>query len=179
MTFIPEPVFQWRELAEMARPFGFEPPLVLALIWQESSGNKWAFNPEPQYRFLWDMKKKMPFRKLTPQENIAEIPPADFSSPDPLLVPKDAEWWAQQSSWGLIQVMGAVAREQGFNGPFLTELLEPERNLQSGLQHLRKQFNAAGTVRDALRRYNGGPANPDYRYADGVLTKYDEVLKKL
>lgn len=175
---IPEAVLQWRELAGMASAFGMQPALPLALIWRESGGDRWAWNPEPAYRYLWDVKYNRKFRKLTPLESAAESPPADFCSIHPS-VPADAEWWGQQSSFGLIQPMGAVARERGFKGLFLTELLVPETNLQIGLTHLRAYFVATGNVREALRCYNGGPANTDYGYADDVLKKYAEIAKGL
>lgn len=176
---IPGAVMQWRGLAGMGRAFAFEPSLVLALIWRESTGNKWAYNPEPPYRYLWDVRQNKRFRKLTAVEEASEVPPADFYSLNLDIVPRDAEWWGQQESWGLIQVMGAVARERNFKGMFLTELCDPETCLQIGLLHLKRQFDSTGNTRDALRRYNGGPNNPDYRYADDVLKKYAEIESEI
>jgi hypothetical protein len=173
MESIPETVLKWRDLAAMAKAFRFQPALVLAVIWTESGGDQCAWNPEPAYRYLWNVRTNAPFRALTPGESASESPPSDF----PFLAgDRDQEWWAQQASWGLMQPMGAVARECGFKGPYLTRLVQdPELNLQIGCTHLRKQLDAAGNVRDALRRYNGGPGNMDYSYADDVIRKIAEV----
>lgn len=107
--------------------------LVTALIAVESGGDPWAWNPEPHYRWLWDVKKNMPFRAVTPREIASEKPPADFPS---LGGDRDQEWWGQQASWGLMQVMGAVAREHGFAGLYLPELCDAETNIEHGCRHL-------------------------------------------
>lgn len=112
--------------------------LVFAMITVESGWNTWAYNPEPHYRYLWDNKKKAPFRKLTSDEIRAEYPPADFKA---LKGDADQEWWAQQASWGLMQVMGAVAREHGFEGPYLTQLCDPIHGLDYGCRHLARLHN--------------------------------------
>ena len=100
--------------------------LVIAVVEVESAGNSWAWNPEPRYRYLWDVKRGRPFRPLTEAERASEIPPDDFSC---IAGDRDQEWWGQQASWGLMQVMGAVAREHGFRGPYLTELSVPELSI--------------------------------------------------
>jgi len=46
------------------------------------------------------------------------------------------ELLGQQTSWGLMQIMGATARERGFRG-WLTELCDPATNLEWGCRHLR------------------------------------------
>ena len=50
-------------------------PLALAVAEQESAFDPWAWNPEPKYRYLWDVLLNKPFRKLTPAEDASEIPP--------------------------------------------------------------------------------------------------------
>lgn len=135
--------------------------LILAIIWQESSGNQWAYNPEPRYPYLWNVRLDAPFRKQTPAEIASETPPADWPcyTGDP-----DQEWWAQQASWGLMQLMGAAAREQRFHGNYLTELCDPYVNLEFGVRHLwNYAFQCGNRTRDAaLLRWNGGgdPAYP-------------------
>lgn len=138
---------------------GLDPALVKAIIEQESSWESWAWNPEPRYRFLMNVRLWIPFRSLTPEERASEIPPPDFPV---LMGDRDQEWWGQQASWGLMQIIGGVARECGFKGPYLPELLNPEINLRFGCRHLIKKLKAAGQdVIKALLAWNGG-GNPNY-----------------
>jgi hypothetical protein len=158
---------------------GLQADLVVALIEQESGGNPWAWNPEPRYRYLWDVRKRAPFRTITPAERDAEYPPADF----PVIAgDRDQEWWAQQASWGLTQVMGAVAREHGFRDSYLTKLCDPATNLQIGCQHLASAMKwARGNVSQALASYNAGRggwrSTAGQAYARKVLARYERIRK--
>lgn len=73
-----------------------------------------------------------------------------------------SEAYARGFSWGLMQVMGQVARESGFDALFLSALCDPEQGLAVGCKLLRKKFDVVGadTTR-ALLAWNGG-ANPLY-----------------
>ncbi len=69
---------------------------------------------------------------------------------------------ARSMSWGLMQVMGQVAREHGFDRKFLSALCEPELGLDIGCAvFAAKLASAAGDVTRALQLWNGG-ANPNY-----------------
>lgn len=141
-------------LERIAHEHGLEPELVLALVAQESGGNVYAWNPEPPYRYLVDCRTGRPFRPLTPTERASEVPPRDFPA---FAGDRDQEWWGQQASWGLMQIMGAVAREQGFRGPYLPELCEAHVNLQFGCRVLASNIRwAGGNVAKALGAYNAG-----------------------
>lgn len=111
-------------------PYG----LIHAIMQIESAGDPDAWNPEPHYCWFWDVKKFAPFRRPLPIELEAKAPPKDFPC---LAGDPDQEWWAQQASWGLMQVMGAVARERGFRGPYLTRLCRPEVSLDYGCKQLK------------------------------------------
>lgn len=170
------------KIVATSEALGLDPLLVEAVVLQESSGNPWAWNPEPHYRWLWDVASGRPFRALTPEENASEVPPPDF--PAPRGAPRDSEWWGQQASWGLMQIMGAVAREAGFQGTFLTQLCEPDPNLAYGCRHLKGLLDRyGGDRRKALLAYNGGPAaalqNPAFNesYATEVMARWDELKK--
>ena len=72
------------------------------------------------------------------------------------------EAWGRGFSWGLMQVMGQVARESGFDASFLSALCDPEQGLAIGCKVLRKKFDAArGDVTQALLTWNGG-GKPTY-----------------
>lgn len=158
-------------IKEVAGRHDLPPELVQAVVQVESAGQACAWNPEPHYRYLVDCRTGKPFRKLTREEQRSKIPPEDFPC---LGGDRDQEWWAQQASWGLMQVMGAVARERGFVGPYLPELCNPEVGLEYGCRHLamftRRFYSRFGWAA-VCAAYNGGSGavrgkveflNPEY-----------------
>ena len=133
---------------------GLDPLLVRAMVQVESGGSPFAWNPEPAYRYVWNVRDSAPFRPLTPSEVRSKYPPADFPC---LAGDPDQEWWGQQASWGLLQIMGAVARERGCREPYLPALCDVERNLGLGCAHLKHLLvRAAGKVEKAVGAYNAG-----------------------
>jgi soluble lytic murein transglycosylase-like protein len=145
--------------------------LIEAIVIVESSGNPYAFNPEPRYRYLWNIATNEPFRNLTSDELASKVPPPDFRA---LAGDRDQEWWGQSVSWGLMQIMGALARELGFRGPYLSELCRADLNLRLGSLHVANLMRwANGDERKAVGAYNaglGGFASTAGRaYADKVL----------
>jgi soluble lytic murein transglycosylase-like protein len=118
----------------IASQHGFDPALVCAVIEQESAWDAHAIRYEPAFRA----------RYVAP----LELPPT--------------EEIARSISWGLLQVMGQVAREHGFQRPFLSALCDPSPGLTIGCIVLAAKLAAAGgNVPRALALWNGG-ANPDY-----------------
>lgn len=108
--------------------------LIAAICEQESGWNPWAMRFEPEFL----------------QEYVA---------PD---AGSDTERIARATSWGLMQVMGQVAREFGYDGPYLSALCEPSTGLQWGARVLaRKLTRAGGNVETALLLWNGG-GNKEY-----------------
>lgn len=143
---------------------GLEPSLVMAVCEHESSWNPYAWNPEPAYRYMWNVKTRQPFRTLTVAEISSATPPPDFHS---LAGDRDNEWWGQRASWGLMQIMGAVARERGFAGLYLPELTDPLVGLPPACRELKWCLDhEKGDVRAGLLRFNGGG---DPKYPDLVL----------
>jgi soluble lytic murein transglycosylase-like protein len=115
-----------------------DPALVCAVIEQESAWNPWAMRYEPLF-----------FAKY-----VASLYTNNKVSA--------SEAYARGFSWGLMQVMGQVARETGFDAPFLSALCDPEQGLALGCKVLRKKFDAAaGDTTRALLAWNGG-GNPAY-----------------
>ena len=148
-------------------------PLALAVVEQESAFDPWAWNPEPKYRYLWNLRTNQPFRKLTPAEIASEVPPLDFKAY--LGVSADAEWWGQQASWGLYQIMGAVAREYGFRGRFLSQLCDPAVGVELGCRHLGVLLRRFKNPFSALEAWNGGPGAVGHhpKYANEVLARME------
>jgi soluble lytic murein transglycosylase-like protein len=111
-----------------------DPVLVCAVVDQESSWDTYAMRYEPRFRerYVADLG-------LNPTEEIA-----------------------RSISWGLMQVMGQVARENGFDAKFLSEICSPEIGLDVGCIALAKHFrNGCGDIAKVLTLWNGG-ADPQY-----------------
>lgn len=170
----PVEVMRWKDhvratLVRLNLHTSLNPNLVLSLIWKESAGNPYAFNPERRYPWLWDVKRDTPFREgkgMTEAELASRVPPPDFPclGGDP-----DHEWWGQAISWGLTQVMGAAAREQRFRGIYLLELSDPYTNIEFGARHLWHYCYQRGnySMPKALGRWNVNAG-----YANDVLEKF-------
>ena len=122
------------------------PELVCAIVEQESAWDRWALRYEPAFYA----------RYVEPQLTRGAIV-------------GEGEARARAFSWGLMQVMGQVAREHGFSGASLAALCDPAACLAVGCRVLAAKLAAAeGNVARALQLWNGG-SNPNY--AAAVLTR--------
>lgn len=163
-------------LSVAARRHGLPPAVVIAIGEEEMlHGSPWSWRPEPRYRYFWDVRRGAAFRSVSNDEVASKVPPIDFPSLTPE-VGTVHEWWGQQASFGAMQVMGAVARERGFRGPFLTELCDPVIGAEYGCRHLAAYLRAAqGDMARAIAQYNGGPggwrAGGPQAYARRVLAR--------
>ncbi len=151
---------------DAAARYALDPLLVESVVHVESGGNPWAWNPEPKYRYFWNVATRRPFRPVTAAELDAKTPPRDFPC---LAGDRDQEWWGQQASWGLMQVMGAVAREKGYAAAYLPALCDPAQGVDVGAAVLAGHLKwAAGDLEKGLMAYNGGRGtalrrgNPEY-----------------
>ena len=126
------------ELVALARSaaeqHSLDPALVCAIVEQESAWDPCAIRYEAAFRTRY----------------VA-----------PLGLPATEEV-ARSISWGLMQVMGQVAREHGFAEKSLAVLCDPAAALEIGCKVLAAKLNAAGqeTTR-ALNLWNGG-GNREY-----------------
>lgn len=126
------------ELITLARTIaerhGVDETLVCAVVEQESAWDTHAMRYEPGFRAHYVAPLGLP-----PTEEIA-----------------------RSISWGLMQVMGQVARERGFTGKFLSALSDPNVGIAIGCEVLGAKISAASNdIWRALELWNGG-ANPDY-----------------
>ena len=62
---------------------------------------------------------------------------------------------ARSISWGLMQVMGQVAREHGFDGRFLSALCDPDAGVSMGCVVLAAKLELAGRSSDEVRDETG------------------------
>lgn len=118
-----------------------DPALVCAVIEQESAWDPHAIRYEPAFRARYVAPLGLP-----PTEEIA-----------------------RSISWGLMQVMGQVAREHGFTGRSLAALCEPSIASEIGCRVLASKISAAsGDLPRALSLWNGGGNS---NYASEVLAR--------
>lgn len=112
-----------------AGKYALDPALICAIVEQESSWNTWAIRYEPAFYAHYVM----------PQRNLSAT-----------------EAYARAFSWGLMQLMGEVAREEGFHAD-LPSLCDPATGLDAGCNHFkRKLVQADNDIGRALQLWNGG-----------------------
>lgn len=124
-------------IQDHAARFDLPVALIRAVIEAESAGDAWATRFEPHYRWCWDPFERQPFSVRRADAERAE-PPAGFPSYE--YSSAATEWVHQRTSWGLMQVMGAVAREYGLTQPLPT-LCRPGRGIEYGCRHLARLSN--------------------------------------
>jgi soluble lytic murein transglycosylase-like protein len=143
------------EVIELARRIaaahGLDPALACAVIEQESAWNPWAVRYEPGFLS----------RYVAPLYTAGKL--------------SATEAYTRSMSWGLMQVMGQVAREFGFPGKYLSELCDPATGIEFGCRKLadclarasrgrpgpRQEEPGDEIIHAALLAWNGG-ANPNY-----------------
>jgi soluble lytic murein transglycosylase-like protein len=99
--------------------------LFAGWIHTESAFDPWALRYEPYFRWL-------PTTPMSPTETMG-----------------------RKCSWGLLQMMGQVAREAGFDGSF-PQLCDPKINLNLAAKILRYRRARTPDWDGALAAYNGG-----------------------
>ncbi|WP_161628899.1 lytic transglycosylase domain-containing protein [Solimonas flava] len=159
-------------ISVIAPKYQLPPQLVSAIVLKESGGDRFAMRVEPAYPYLWDVARNQPYKVST--SVAADRNPAPlFNAPRGHSI--RTEWIGQQTSWGLMQIMGAVARELGFTG-FFPALCDPMTGLDYGCRHLAaliKRFSATHGLRGAVAAYNAG--SPRYQGTAGRFENQDYV----
>jgi len=130
---------------QKAQEHGIDAALVCAVIEQESGWCPWATRYETNFMTRY-------IAPLYVKGNMSAT-----------------EAYTRAMSWGLLQIMGEVAREEGFEGRFLSELCDPLTGLERGCTHLKIILKKHPTdIGAALLAWNGG-GNPEY--ASEVLAR--------
>ena len=155
------------KINSVAKMYRLDPNLVRAICMQESDTNTWAMRYEPKWRYY--LNPKYWARR-------------GGSS-------RKTEFIAQATSWGLMQVMGTVAREYGFSG-FLSELCDPMIGLNYGCKHLkakidryRKTHSEEWAIQMGISAYNAGSARwsglkfKNQKYVDSVMVHWNNLDK--
>jgi soluble lytic murein transglycosylase-like protein len=144
----------------VAQEMGQDVGLALAIARVESSGNPLAARYEPHYRWT-----------LTPEKFAKAI-----------MITEETELMFQKTSLGVMQVMGALARELGFRG-HLTGLCYPEIGARYGVMQLEKLWLRYNNIEDVIAAYNAGSprkSNGVYvnqNYVDKVMADYRKLLE--
>jgi len=137
--------------------YSLDPNWVKSIVQIESSGNTWSMRFEP----LFYDSIKIRYR-------------GKFS---------DTEIVSRATSWGLMQVLGEVARELGYGGRFLTGLCEPMIGLRYGCMKFKQQLDRYNAdLLKAVSAYNAGTAiiNPDGKFKNQTyVDKFGKALKEI
>ncbi len=135
--------------------------LLLGTIMVESSGNTYATRFEKHWAYFKDVDIWAFKRRIT----------------------ENTERTMQMMSWGLCQVMGAVARELGFDRD-LPELTDPKIGAFYGAKKLAQLSKKHTKLHDVIASYNAGIPKilPDGRYAnqnyvDKVVAAMGEIQR--
>lgn len=145
----------WHLIRETSRTHGLDPFTVAAVVSRESEGNPWVMRREPDYPYLFDREARQAVRRK--DVNSQTFPGGPV------------EMLGQTQSWGLMQVMGATARQMGHEGPF-SSLLDPATNLEIGcrlLAHLQARWGEF----DGLAAYHAGNPATGASYASDILRR--------
>lgn len=133
-------------LAKMtAGTFGLDPALVCAVVEQESAWDTNAIRLEQGFYQRYVKKQKLE---------------------DPM------EAVGRSVSFGLMQVMGQVAREHGYGGDFRALCQDPAMGIQIGCTVLKKKLARVGNnLTEGLLAWNGGARK---EYPDEVIERMDK-----
>jgi soluble lytic murein transglycosylase-like protein len=121
-------------IEKKAREFELDPDLIEAFCMTESSGNPQAVRYEPGFYKRYIMPMHL----------------------------EEKEGKGRATSYGLMQIMGEVAREYGFKDDF-ERLFNPEIGLEYSLKHLKrfiKKYESKG-IDYAMAAYNAGTPKVD------------------
>ena len=136
---------------QKAKKYGLDPIFVMAIATQESSWRPTATRYERDF-----------YKSYIAPMNIA----------DPV------EMVGRATSWGLMQVMGQVARELGYTGPFAS-LCDPDTGLEYGCKNLAKCVKRyPSDIDSAIAAYNAGSARRVKKGGPFVNQGYVDSVKK-
>lgn len=114
--------------------FKLDPAIVFGICKTESSLIPSVTRYESEYKYLFK--------------------PNEFGSRQHSSIEQEREW--QKTSWGLMQVMGAVLREYGFFGDIPTILKDIDAQILYGCKHLKKYLDCHKSYELAILAYNAG-----------------------
>lgn len=152
-------------IAQIAAQYGVDPNLVQAIVQVESSGNALCMRFEPKKFSEWSQNTKVQLEAQSASKR--------------LFITPQTEMVLRCSSLGPMQVLGQVAREQGFTEN-LMQLCDPEKGITQGVKKLVSQLRRYNQVTiDAIAAYNAGSVVKDLDGKYKNQEYVDKVLKEL
>jgi preprotein translocase subunit SecG len=141
---------------------GLDPFLVAAIVGHESAWEPWTVRFEPGWKYFYFVSEHA----------------------DKIGISKVTEQHLQMFSWGLGQIMGSVARENGFED-HLTKLTIPDVNLFYMCKILKNLYSKYGNETDVIAAYNmgsprktkGGLYENQKNYVDPICSVLREMRK--
>lgn len=151
----------WDLIAEVCKKEEVPPYLIAAMIQVESAGDKNAMRFEPDYKWLYR--------------------PEDFAKRNRITLKTEITF--QSTSYSYLQIMGAVARELGHEGPMTVLITNPSLALTYGCRHFANYFKKYQNIMDAVSSYNQGSPKKSQKtnlylnqeYVTKVLNLYVQV----
>jgi hypothetical protein len=151
-------------ISRKASEHGLDPDLLTAICMKESRGDNWAIRFEAHWSHF-------------------HFPRAHAER---LEISAATEEALQKFSFGLGQVMGAVARQHGYKGDLIRICADPELALELACRHLKWLRVRCQEEADLIASYNGGwgalrktPGGqyPNFRYVDAVSAYLHELRR--
>ncbi len=131
------------EIEQAATEHALPPSLIAAVIQEESRFDAWATRAEPRY-----LQSRNVRRLAERFVRAHRLGPTAFT-----------ELVDRSRSYGLMQIMGETAREQGFDRPFLAELYIPTNAISHGAMLLKRLLvRYHNDTLSAISAYNQGSA---------------------
>ena len=137
-------------ISRRAKDFGLDKKIITAICYVESSMNPDAVRFEPEYRWFYQPEVVCPHGITIETEKIM-----------------------QMCSWGLMQVMGGVLREYGYEG--FIHKISIDDQIYYGVKHLKRKIGKYG-LKAGVCAYNSG--SPVYD-STGELKNIDYFLRVL
>lgn len=136
--------------------------LLASIIQVESAGNDLAVRYESKWSYVYNAESFAKNCGIT----------------------KQTEKFMQSCSYGLMQIMGTVARELGLHDIPLSVLFNPEKNLEYGCKKLNDLFYRYKDETDIVSAYNQGSPRKtkggmylNQTYVDKVCKRLHELRK--
>ncbi len=123
----------WNYIKAASLEHGLDWKLVGAIVQSESGGEPWAIRYESTFKYRHFFREHASNLGIT----------------------VDTESMLQSTSFGLLQIMGCVARERGFED-YLPKLCMPEVGLKYGCLHIKKLYERYSKDSDIIAAYNAG-----------------------
>jgi hypothetical protein len=150
-------------ILELSIVYDVDPKLIAAIVSVESYGKTCATRYEPRYKWLFEPKVYARQNKITLETEVMH----------------------QKTSWGLMQIMGACARELGYDD-YLVNLCDPKIGLKFGILHLKNYLKKYENIDDAISSYNQGAPRKDdggkylnQHYVNEVKTRYEYISSNI